>query len=60
VGVDLEPCVHAHGHDVELIMKLLAKIIPLGISLSYIWDLVLIIMVPTVIVLLLSHFPDKY
>ena len=20
VGVDLEPCVHAHGHDVELIM----------------------------------------
>ena len=27
VGVDLELCVHAHGHDVELIMKLLVKII---------------------------------
>ena len=21
VGVDLEPCVHAHGHDVDLILK---------------------------------------
>ena len=21
VGVDLEPCVHAHGHDVDLIIK---------------------------------------
>ena len=30
VGVDLEPCVHAHGHDVDLIIKAsLTLIIPL-------------------------------
>ena len=30
VGVDLEPCVHAHGHDVDLIIKdSLKLIIPL-------------------------------
>ena len=40
VGVDLELCVHAHGHDVDLIMEASLKInCPLGIS-SYIWDLV--------------------
>ena len=27
VGVDLEPCVHAHGHDVYLIMEASPKII---------------------------------
>ena len=27
VGVDLEPCVHAHGHDVYLIMEASLKII---------------------------------
>ena len=27
VGADLEPCVHAHGHDVYLIMEASLKII---------------------------------
>ena len=38
VGVDLEPCVHAHGHDVYLIMEasLLIKC-SLGISSSCIF-----------------------
>ena len=27
VGVDLEPCVHAHGHDVDLIMEASLKVI---------------------------------
>ena len=27
VGVDLEPCVHVHGHDVYLIMEASLKII---------------------------------
>ena len=27
VGVDLEPCVHAHGHDVYLIMEASLKIL---------------------------------
>ena len=27
VGVDLEPCVHAHGHDVDLIIKASLKLI---------------------------------
>ena len=41
VGVDLELCVHAHRHDVDLIMKASLKInCPLGISSSYIRDLV--------------------
>src|SRR3989337_2520186 len=41
VGVDLELCVHAHGHDVDLIMEASLKInYSLGISSSYIWDLV--------------------
>ena len=41
VGVDLELCVHAHGHDVDLIMEASLKInCFLGVSSSYIWDLV--------------------
>ena len=40
VGVDLEPCVHAHGHDVDLLIEASFKInYSLGISSSYIWDL---------------------
>ena len=27
VGVDLEPCVHAHGHDVDLIIKASLKLV---------------------------------
>ena len=35
VGVDLEPCVHAHGHDAYLIMEASHKIsYPLVISSS--------------------------
>ena len=35
VGVDLELCVHAHGHDVDLIMEASLKInYPLGIRSS--------------------------
>ena len=42
VGVDLELCVHAHGHDVDLIMEASLKInYPHGIRSSYIWDLIL-------------------
>ena len=42
VGVDLELCVHAHGHDVDLIMEASLKInCPHDIRLSYIWDLIL-------------------
>ena len=41
MGVDLELCVHAHGHDVDLIMEAAHKNnYFLGISSSYIWDLV--------------------
>ena len=40
VGVDLELCVHAHGHDVDLLIEASSKIsYSLGISSSYIWDL---------------------
>ena len=40
VGVDLELCVHAHGHDVDLIIKSSLKLnYSFGISSSYIWDL---------------------
>ena len=40
VGVDLEPCVHAHGHDVDLIIKASLKLnCSFGISSSYIRDL---------------------
>ena len=40
VGVDLELCVHAHGHDVDLTMEASLKInYSFGISSSYIWDL---------------------
>ena len=40
VGVDLELCVHAHGHDVDLIIKASLKLnYSFGISSSYIWDL---------------------
>ena len=40
VGVDLELCVHAHGHDVHLLIEVSFKInYSLGISSSYIWDL---------------------
>ena len=36
----LSPCVHAHGHDVDLIVKASLKLnYSLGISSSYIWDL---------------------
>ena len=46
VGVDLELCVHAHGHDVDLIMEASLKInYSLGIGSSYIWDLIFAIMV---------------
>ena len=41
VGVDLELSVHVHGNDVDLIMEASCKNnYPLGISSSYIWDLV--------------------
>ena len=37
VGVDLEPCIHAHGHDADLIMEASCKNnYPLGISSSHI------------------------
>ena len=40
VGVDLELCVHAHGHDTHLLIEASFKInYSLGISSSYIWDL---------------------
>ena len=40
VGVDLVLCVHAHGHDVGLLIEASFKInYSLGISSSYIWDL---------------------
>ena len=40
VRVDLELCVHAHGHDVDLIMEASLKTTyPIGIRSSYIWDL---------------------
>ena len=40
VGLDLELCVHAHGHDVHLLIEASFKInYSLGISSSYIWDL---------------------
>ena len=38
VGVDLELCVHAHGHDVDLIIKASLKLI-IPLSSAYIWDL---------------------
>ena len=42
VGVDLELSVHAHGHEVDLIMEASLKInYLLGIRSSYFWDLVL-------------------
>ena len=41
VGVDLELCVHAHGHDVDLVMEASRNNnYPLDIISSYIWDLV--------------------
>ena len=40
VGVDLELCVHAHGHDVDLIIKASLKLdYSFRISSSYIRDL---------------------
>jgi hypothetical protein len=42
VGVDLELCVHAHRHDVDLIMEASLKInCSLGISSSCICELIL-------------------
>ena len=42
VGVDLELCVHAYGHDVDHIMEASLKInCALSVSSSYIWELVL-------------------
>ena len=41
VGVDLELCVHAHGHDVDLVMEASRNNnYPLDIITSYFWDLV--------------------
>ena len=41
VGVDLEICVHAHGHNVDLVMEASRNNnYPLDIISSYIWDLV--------------------
>ena len=40
VGVELELCVHAHGHDVDLVMEASRNNnYPLDIISSYIWDL---------------------
>ena len=40
VGVDLELCVHAHGHDTHLLIEASFKInYSFGVSSSYIWDL---------------------
>ena len=40
VGVNLEPCVHAHGNDVDPIMEASRNNnYPLGVSSTYIWDL---------------------
>ena len=40
VGVDLELCVHTHGHDVDLLIEASFKInYSLGISSPYIWYL---------------------
>ena len=40
MGSDLELCVHAHEHDVDLTIKASIKLnYSLGISSSYIWDL---------------------
>ena len=48
VGVALELCVHAHGHDVDLLIEASFKInYSLGISSSYIWDVAFSIVVPT-------------
>ena len=42
VGVDLELCVHTHGHDVNLLIEASFKInYSFGISSPYIWDLAL-------------------
>ena len=38
VGVDLEPCVHAHGHDVYLIMEAsFKKLFPCYKFILYLW-----------------------
>ena len=61
VGVDLELCVHAHGHDVELIMEASCNNNnPLVITSSviYIWSFATV--VPTLIVLLWFNFSDKW
>ena len=53
MGVDLEPCVHAHGPDVELIMEASCyNNNPLVISSAciYVWTFATV--VPTMIVLL--------
>ena len=40
VGVDLELCVHAHGHDTHLLIEASFKInYSIDIRSSYIWDL---------------------
>ena len=49
VGVNLEPCVHAHGPDVELIMEAAHKNnYFLGTSSSCIHELILAIVIPTI------------
>ena len=41
MGVDLELCVHTHGHDVDPIMEASLEInYALGIRTSYIWDVI--------------------
>ena len=61
VGVDLELCVHAHGHDVDPIMEASCyNNNPLVVSSSGIsvWSFTTV--VPTMIVLLCFHFSDKW
>ena len=61
VGVDLELCVHAHGHDVDPIMEASChNNNPHVISLSCIYVCTFTTVVPTMIVLLWFHFLDKW
>ena len=53
VGVDLELCVHAHGHDVDPIMETSCNnnyFLDIGSSSIHVWSFAT--MVPTMIVLL--------
>ena len=60
VGVDLELCVHAHGHDVDPIMEASCNnndFLDNYHLVSVNWSFATV--VPTMIVLLWSHFSDK-